>query len=68
MNLVKMCCSAEAAWPSGSPVSGTAFQDLLQPGLWELSPFPGALADYFQKFCSVLSNLPDPVPGYPASA
>lgn len=63
MNSVKICCSAEAAWPSGPPPSGIAFQDSLQLGLWEPSPFPGALLAIFRNSAVFLATLPDPVSG-----
>lgn len=43
MSSVKRPCSAEAAWPSGPPMSCPAFQGSLQGGPWELSPLPMAL-------------------------
>lgn len=61
MNSVKICCSAEAAWPSGPPVSGTAFQDSLQLGPWELSPFRGNLVAIFKNSAVFLATLPGPM-------
>lgn len=61
MSSVKICCSAEAVWPSGPPVSGAAFQDSRQPGLRELSSLPAAI---FRNPAVFLATSPDPVSGY----
>lgn len=54
MNPVKVCCPAEAVWPSGPPVSRAVFQDSQQHGLQELSSLPVAI---FRNSAAFLANL-----------